>query len=266
MNKIKCTFLVALFAFQLTGRAQNVIVESFSSTSSVEARTHKRLDPNGIPCALIKVRSLINGLKFKEAMDTVENKTNEYWVFVPDQSEVLTIFSESMPPYVLRYADYGEEKVTTNVTYILSLIKSSTPEKKEFTSKSTPSDFQKRAEAGNAEDQCNLGRCYLQGQGVPQNYYTALSWFRKAAEKDWAEAQFYIGRCYLFGQGFPKPDYNQAVIWFEKAAKQNYADAQYQLGVCYEKGQGIKQNLKTARKWYEKAAKNGSAKARLIIE
>lgn len=251
-----------LLAFQLIGRAQGVIVDNFSSTSSVEARTHKRLDSDGIPCALIKVRSLIEGLAFKEAVGTVENKTNEYWVFVPDKLEVLTISSNKLRPLKIHFSDYGEKNVVTNVTYVLSLSEiAATANKLSFTSKSVPSDFQNGADAGNAEDQCNLGKCYYQGQGVPQNYYSAVIWFRKSAEQKWAEGQYYLGRSYYYGQGFTKPDYEQAVRWLDKAAKQNHADAQYQLGLCYEKGQGVKQDLKTARKWFDKAAKNGNVKA-----
>lgn len=256
-------YIIVLFllVFQLIGRAQSIIVDNFSSTSSVEARTHKRLDSKGIPCALIKVRSLIEGLVFKEAVGTVENKTNEYWVFVPDKSEVLTISSKKINPLKIRFEVFGEKNVVTNVTYILSLSEIESANKLSFTSKSIPSDFQNGADAGNAEEQCNLGKCYYQGQGIPQNYYSALIWFRKSAEQKWAEGQYYLGRSYYYGQGFPKPDYEQAVKWFEKAAKQNYADAQYQLGLCYEKGQGVKKDAKMARKWFEKAAKNGYAKA-----
>ena len=261
MIKSKILILFVFFAFHIEGWAQNVVIESFTSTTSVEARTHKRLDSKGIPCALIKVRCLIEGLKFKEAVGPVENKTNEYWVFVPDNSEVLTISSNTLRPIKVRFADYGEKTVATNVTYVLSLTEMATTELPSFTSKSVPSDFQNGAEAGNPQDQCNLGRCYYQGQGVAQNYYTASAWFRKSAEHNWAEGQYYLGRSYYYGQGFPKPDYVQAVQWFEKASKQNHADAQYQLGLCYEKGQGVKQDAKMARKWFEKAAKNGNVKA-----
>ena len=261
MGNKRSIIVLGLLTFQLIGRAQGLIVDSFSSTSSVEARTHKRLDPKGIPCALIKVRSLIEGLVFKEAVGPVENKTNEYWVFVPDNSEQLTISSDKLRPYKIRFADYGEKNVLTNVTYVLSLSELVTANKHSFTSKSVPSDFQNGADAGNAEDQCNLGKCLYQGQGIPQNYYSAVVWFRKSAEQKWAEGQYYLGRSYYYGQGFPQPDYENAVRWFEKAAKQNHADAQYLLGLCYEKGQGVHQDINTAHKWFEKAAKNGNTKA-----
>jgi len=260
MIKIKLLVIVCLVSQHFV-QAQNIIVDGFNSTSSVEARTHKRLDNNGTPCALIKVRSLLNGLQFKEAIGSVDNKTNEYWVYVPNRSETLTISSNKQNSFIIRFADYGEKFVSMNVTYVLSLSEKTNNLQLSFNSKSVPSDFQNGADAGNAEDQCNLGKCYYQGRGVAQNFYSALNWFRKSAEQNYAEALYYIGRSYYYGQGFPKPDYEQAVKWFEKAAKQNYADAQYQLGLCYEKGQGVKQDAKTARKWFEKAAKNGHAKA-----
>lgn len=261
MTRTRQIILLVFLVLQYEGWTQNIIVESFNNTTSVEARTHKRLDSIGTPCALIKVRCLTEDLEFKEAVGSVENKTNEYWVFVPDKSEVLTISSKKICPFEIRYADYGENSVTTNTTYVLTLTVSLAPEKSSFTSHSVPSDFQNGAEAGNADDQLNLGKCYFQGQGIQQNYFIALSWFRQSAEKNLAEAQYYIGICYYFGQGFPKPDYEQAAKWFEKAALQEYADAQYMLGICYEKGQGVKLDLKTARKWYEKAAQNGNKKA-----
>ena len=265
MNKSKIAIIVSLLFLQLAGWTQNVIVKSFESTTSVEARTHKRLDSKGIPCALIKVRCLLDGLSFKEAIGSVENKTNEYWVFVPDESEVLTVLLNKRHPIIVRFADYGEKCVATNVTYILSLAEENAVRIASFSSKSVPSDFQNGAEAGKAEDQCNLGKCYYRGQGIPQNYYSAVAWFRKSADQNWAEAQYYLGRSYYYGQGFPKPDYEQAVKWYEKAAKHNYADAQYQLGLCYEKGKGVKQDMKMARKWFEKAAKNGNDKASLKL-
>lgn len=262
MEKVKLFIIIAFLIIQSVGWAQTFVVESFDYTTSVEARTHKRLDSHGIPCALIKVRCLSEGLRFTEAVGVVENYTNEYWVFVPDKSTSLTIYLGTSEPFVCKFADYGSiVAVESNVTYTLKLLVSNTASEKRFSSQSIPGDFQDKAQNGDAEAECNLGKCLYLGQGTTQNYYVALTWFRKAAEKNWSEAQYYIGRCYYYGQGFPKLDYYQAVLWYRKAAEQNYADAQYQLGLCYEKGQGVKQDMKTARKWYERAATNGNAKA-----
>lgn len=247
--------------------AQGITIESFTTTTSVEARTHSRLDSNGVPCALIKVRCIDNHLTFKEAVGNVDNQTNEYWVYLPDGETKLTLHSPK-ESVVIRFSDYGIEKVDGKTTYELVLASPSSLSQsiKSFSSKSVPTDFKELADKGDAEAECNLGKCHYLGQGTTQNYYVALTWFRKSAEKNWPEAQYYIGRCYYYGQGFPKPDYQQAAIWLEKAAKQGNADAQYQLGLCYEKGQGVKQSSKKAREWYEKAAANGNNKAKQKIQ
>ncbi len=45
------------------------------------------------------------------------------------------------------------------------------------------------AEQGNAGAQFNLGLMYGDGQGVPQNYKTAIKWFRLAAKQGHPRAQ-----------------------------------------------------------------------------
>ena len=50
--------------------------------------------------------------------------------------------------------------------------------------------FLKAAEQGDADAQCALGMCYMEGgKGVRKNRNTALKWFRKAAKQGDATAQ-----------------------------------------------------------------------------
>jgi TPR repeat protein len=42
---------------------------------------------------------------------------------------------------------------------------------------------------GHADAQNNLGTCYYNGQGVPQDYAQAAGWYRKAADQGFALAQ-----------------------------------------------------------------------------
>ena len=259
--------ILLLLSVNCTIIAQVITVSDFKSTTSVEARTQRRFDDNGIACALIKVKCIVDGMKFSEAIGSVVNRTNEYWVYVKDKTKSLTVSYGQTGPYVLVFADFSDiVEVESNITYDLTLIVSKAKQEKAFSSQSVPADFHEKAEGNDPEAQCNLGKCHYLGQGTTQNYYVALTWFRKSAEKDWPEAQYYIGRSYYYGQGFPKPDYKQAVIWLEKASKQDYADAQYLLGLCYEKGQGVLQDFKSARKWYEKAVANGNNKAKQKIQ
>ena len=50
----------------------------------------------------------------------------------------------------------------------------------------------KAAEQGHAEAQCNLGRCYSDGDGVAMDKKKAVEWFTKAAKQGYAGAQFYL--------------------------------------------------------------------------
>jgi TPR repeat protein len=64
-----------------------------------------------------------------------------------------------------------------------------------------------KAEKGDAEAQCNLGKFYNKGEGIEMNKTEAVKWFRKAAEQGNAAAQRFLGLGYSFGQGVEK---NQA--------------------------------------------------------
>jgi len=120
--------------------------------------------------------------------------------------------------------------------------------------------YRNAAEQGDATAQYNLGNCYYNGNGVPQNDSEAVNWFRKAAEQGHADAQYNLGYCYYDGKGVPQND-SEAVNWFRKAAEQGHAEAQYKLGDCYYYGEGITQNYSEAIKWYKKAAEQGDASA-----
>ena len=121
-----------------------------------------------------------------------------------------------------------------------------------------------KAEKGDADAQCDIGRCYAKGQCVATNYVEAIKWFRKAIEQDNAEAQRCLGFCYATGQGVEK-DYAEAIKWFRIAAEQNNAKAQFNLGLCYANGQGVATNYVEAIKWFRKAAEQNIAEAQLAV-
>jgi len=116
------------------------------------------------------------------------------------------------------------------------------------------------ANAGFASAQHNLGVVYSNGQGVPQNFKEAVKWYRKAAEQGDVRAQNNLARLYQTGQGVVK-NAVEAVNWYQKAAKQGYAIAQYNLGLAYHNGQGVSQDDKQAIEWFSKAAAQGHVAA-----
>jgi uncharacterized protein len=79
--------------------------------------------------------------------------------------------------------------------------------------------------------------------------------WRTLAEQGDAEAQFNLGVCYQEGKGVPQ-DFAEAVKWFHKAADQGLRPAQMKLGVCYQNGEGVQKDLVTAYMWFNLASYN----------
>ncbi|KAG0365196.1 hypothetical protein BGX24_004237 [Mortierella sp. AD032] len=120
------------------------------------------------------------------------------------------------------------------------------------------------ATLGDRAAQVALGDIYRDGEGVDQDYQTAMDWYLKAADQGHHDAQYNIGVLYDYGRGVPR-DYTQAMAWYLKAANQGNADAQNSLGSLYKKGQGAPQDYSQAAGWYLKAADQGNANAQSNI-
>ena len=54
-------------------------------------------------------------------------------------------------------------------------------------------EFKPLADQGGVSAQYNLGQLYIRGQGVPQNYKTAMMWYGLTAEQGNAFAQTMLG-------------------------------------------------------------------------
>lgn len=133
---------------------------------------------------------------------------------------------------------------------------------------SSPSDpiekLRKTAEKGDVEAQFELGRMYLNGDGVPESMDQASTWFGKAAENGHVRAQYIFGLLYWGGEGVAQ-SYSKAIEWFQKAADQGYADAQYDLGDAYLFGRGVIESPQKAAEWYLKAAEQGHVEAQFSL-
>jgi len=68
-----------------------------------------------------------------------------------------------------------------------------------------------------------------------------------------AEAQYTLARCYLKGRGVSQ-SYSKAREWLLRAAKQQHANSQNQLGIIYANGLGIQTNCKQAKYWFNQIA------------
>ena len=67
-----------------------------------------------------------------------------------------------------------------------------------------------------------IGEIYYRGFGVVQNFQAAHAWLKLSAEKDDPESLFMMGTMYQFGMGV-KQDMVTAKQFFERAAKQGHS-------------------------------------------
>ena len=120
MRNILLSFFL-LFAAISSALAQKLTVESFNlAGSDLTAQTQPRKDLNDRNCALIKVGVGLQGVQFEGGiMGNVENKTGEYWVYMPQGNRQLKVKHANYAPVMVTFADYGVEKLESNRTYEL---------------------------------------------------------------------------------------------------------------------------------------------------
>ena len=160
--------------------------------------------------------------------------------------------------------------------------------------------FRKGAQAGNKAAQMNLGICYLEGNGVSKNVREAEKWLKLAADQGETGAMFCLADIYREEPG----KYHQAEILYKRviaagdipdknltmakcslgllyglqekfdlavpllkeAAQEGDEIAQKLLGDCYFEGCGVPQSVEEAKRWWKKAADNGSEEARRCLQ
>lgn len=110
--------------------------------------------------------------------------------------------------------------------------------------------------AGNAEAQFYLARCYEEGLGTPKDGKKAFKWYQESANQGFSLSQNRLARCYLTGVGTQKDD-QKAFFWCQKASEQGLPLAEYNLGYCYLNGIGTEKDPKKAFSCYLKSARNG---------
>lgn len=116
-------YLVIIFAIIcLPFYSQGFKIKEFKQNINDGSAFHAPLDTEGHPCGLIKVRTDDTGLKFRGGIiGEVENKTNEYWVYMAQGSKQLKILHPNFLPMSIDLDAYGIGEVTSKATYILTL-------------------------------------------------------------------------------------------------------------------------------------------------
>lgn len=90
--------------------------------------------------------------------------------------------------------------------------------------------LRRRAEAGDAEAQFELGARYASGEEVAQDYAQAVKWFTRAADGGQVLAAATLGAYYWAGRGVPKDDVT-AYMWSAVAQQGGDEASKYRLAI-----------------------------------
>ena len=139
---MKRIFLLLLSIICVNGiYSQEISIKSFKQNMSDGSAFHAPIDANGSPCGLIKVQSADPLLFFKgNIVGQVENKTNEYWIYLPKGTDRLTVCHPNYLPIEVLFSSYGVDLVESKATYVMVLKDMKPKEKNILTIVTKPED------------------------------------------------------------------------------------------------------------------------------
>ena len=111
------------------------------------------------------------------------------------------------------------------------------------------------AKQGHFKAQNFIGECYLHGIGVEKDIEAAFRWFERAARYGFDHACYNLFSFYRDGIYVEKNEI-YAMSLLATAAVQDCYKAQIELAKRYETGNGVKKDMKLARQFRERAARN----------
>ena len=120
---------------------QEISIKSFKQNVNDGSAFHAPIDANGSPCGLIKVQSADPLLFFKGyIVGQVENKTNEYWIYLPKGTDRLTVCHPNYLPIEVLFSSYGVDQVESKATYVMVIKDMKPKEKNTLTIVTKPED------------------------------------------------------------------------------------------------------------------------------
>ena len=197
------------------------VVSFKQSSSDISARTNQREDTKGIACALIKVQLPIPNAIFEgDIIGRVAHKTNEYLVYMPQNSIELGVKMLGNPLLSVKFKDYGIDKLESKTTYELCLL----------------------------QKEPNVPQLFDEGMEalVKNDIFTAFDKLEKSADAGYAKAHFVLGENILLpytaeeyawnaydwtADANDAESYQTAYEHYKKAADAGIPEALYALGV-----------------------------------
>lgn len=275
MKRLLCMMLV-LSSISVFSQKEMKVVSFKQSTSDISARTNQREDTKGEACALVKVQLPIRNALFDgDIIGEIAYKTNEYWVYMPQNSSQLVIKLQNCTPLKVEFNKFGIPYLESKGTYELCALKEEAGAPQlynEGMSALAQNDIvtafeklEKASDAGYAPAAFELGQAslipydmnYDDNPNTTESYQEAYNYYKKASENGSPEAQYALGAMLLNYQGgYPvelskikvDPVYlEKSDIWslIRSAADKGVVDAQY--------------HMLSDDKWCEENAEKGNA-------
>ncbi len=121
--------------------------------------------------------------------------------------------------------------------------------------------FLKASDMGSTVAMNRIGLMNFYGQGGIQDYETALNWFLRAANLGNVCAMVNVGAVLLKYYAEEPETLKTAEKWYLKAAEAGVAQAMNWAGYSYVEGIGAYKDYTIAKEWYQKSADAGSSTA-----
>jgi TPR repeat protein len=268
---------IGLYFSFLTVCGQNeiVVVDFNQSTKDISARTNRRDDVNGTPCALIKIQFPLRGTQFiGDIVGSTTLKTNEYWVYLPQKTSQLEVRHIDFKPLIINFPEHGIESVESNCTYELCLLakeknapqlyndglialgKNDVINAFEKLTKAADAGYSPALYAMGNESIAPFDPNYDEDPNTVDSYQEAFNYYKRAAEQGLPQAQYALVKMIMDYKDNKIPQISidakmleDDFVWdyLEKAADKGCIDAQWYMV--------------SKRDWCEKAAMKGIALA-----
>jgi hypothetical protein len=190
--------------------------------------------------AVSEVEALLN-------VDTVEAKSaptdGSSSTSTKSDSILVSVFAQAMKKQL-------EEEETELFSSFAKAVKATKEEDSEVRA------MRRQAEAGDGWAMHALGHWYGNGEkGLPKDSVMAFEWIQKSHEAGCAAGTSELGRCYLNGEGVKQNTAHGMTLLCE-AAMLGSQCACFNLGDSYANGfNAIPKDLKQAKRWFDKVAK-----------
>ena len=129
-----------------------------------------------------------------------------------------------------------------------------------YKSKEMIEEMYKKAEAGDAESQYELGRQLMPGTDYGaflRNTKECIKYYEMAAEQGVLDAMFNLASTYHYGWSDLEPDAEKEFYWRKRAADAGDLEAAYMVGEMYIEGEGTYEDFDRGIHYLKTAAESG---------